>query len=472
MASASLARASNARSSSSGTLPQSPEPDTTAAAVTETPKSATCEAMNSRRAITHSLSTDFPCSLRHFRPRRLYAAVLPPATSTLRIPAFRRLAASYGLNELGDNFAMVALAILVFDGTGSALATAALFVAGKFVPAFGAPVLTARVDRGAAQIVLPTIYLVESVAFMALAVIAATSFSLPLVLALAFVDGTLALTARGLSRAAVASVLDPHDALRSGNAVLNVLFAVSGALGPALAGVVVATTSTATALAIDAGSFAAVALLLATASGLPSATAERAEPWFARFRAGLGYVIQRPVLRALVTAEALAFVFFFLVIPIEVIYSKKTLDAGDLGFGALLGSWGIGMIVGSAAFARFRNSATVVLVGTSTALVGLGYLGLAIAPDIVLACVASAVGGIGNGIQWIAVMTAVQEAVEHRFQARVVGLLESVGAAAPGLGYLLGGVLTSIWSPRIAYLVAGAGVIVVAIAMTRQLASA
>src|SRR3954465_8897261 len=109
--------------------------------------------MKSRRPITNPLSTDFPRSLRKLRRVGLYAAGLPPATSTLHIPAFRRLAASYGLNEFGDNFAIVALAILVFDSTGSALATAALFVAGKFVPAFAAPVFTARVDRGAAQVV-------------------------------------------------------------------------------------------------------------------------------------------------------------------------------------------------------------------------------------------------------------------------------------------------------------------------------
>jgi hypothetical protein len=42
----------------------------------------------------------------------------------------------------------------------------------------------------------------------------------------------------------------------------------------------------------------------------------------------------------------------------------------------------------------------------------------------------------------------------------------------PGIGYLLGGTLTALWSPRIAYAVAGAGVIVVAAAMTRRLASA
>ena len=392
--------------------------------------------------------------------------------SPWRVVAFRRLAVSYGLNEFGDNFALIALAVLVFDGTGSAIATAGLFVAAKFVPAFVAPAVTARTDRMATRAALPALYAGEALTFAALAAIAASGFSLAAVLALAFIDGTIALTARGLSRAAVAVVLTPQDALRSGNALLNVIFSITSAAGPAIAGVVVATTSTAAALAIDAGSFALVALLLATARGLPEASIGPQEPWLARLRQGLRYVRSSPALRTLISAQGAAFVFFTLVTPIEVIYAKETLNAGDTGFGALVAAWGAGMIVGSWIYARARDRPTTMLVGASTLIVGAGYLGMAIAPTIAVACLAAAIGGLGNGVQWIAVVTGVQEEVLDDFQARIVGLLESVTAAAPGVGFLLGGVLTNLWSPRVAFLVAGIGVLLVAAAMTRRLASA
>jgi MFS family permease len=129
------------------------------------------------------------------------------------------------------------------------------------------------------------------------------------------------------------------------------------------------------------------------------------------------------------------------------------------------------MVAGSWFFARLRHRPAVVLVGGSTFVVGCGYLGMAAAPEIVTACLGAALGGLGNGVQWVAVLTAVQEAVSDEFQARIVGLLESVGAAAPGIGFLLGGVLTHVWSPRVAFLVAGTGVLAVAVAMTRRLAS-
>jgi MFS family permease len=396
---------------------------------------------------------------------------VPRNGSPLRISAFRRLAISYAVNEFGDNFALIALAILVFDGTESALATAGLFVAAKFLPAFAAPILVARVDRVATRIVLPSLYVVEAVVFALLAIIAATNFSLVLVLALAFVDGVVALTARGLSRAAVAAVLRPHGTLRAGNGILNVAFSVTSAAGPAIAGLTVALTSAATALAIDAASFALVALLLAASRDLPPAREEAPDRWLARVHAGVAYARRTPLVRTLVTAEGLAFIFFTLVLPIEVIYAKETLDAGDGGFGALVSAWGVGMVGGSLVFARFRERSMVTLVGASTVVVGCGYLAMAAAPEIVSACAGAALGGLGNGVQWVAVLTAVQEAVSDEFQARIVGLLESVGAAAPGVGFLLGGVLTHVWSPRVAFLIAGAGVLAVAAAMTRRLAS-
>lgn len=395
---------------------------------------------------------------------------LDTAPPPLRVPGFPRLALSYAVNELGDNLGVVALAILVLDGTGSALATAGLFMCSRFLPAFTSPWVTARLDQRPVSRSLPALYVLQALAFAGLALIAAHGFWLPAILALAFVDGTLALTGRGLSRGAVAALLLPHGTLRRGNAILNAAFAIASAAGPVAAGVLVATAGTAAALWVDAASFALIAAILVGGRHLPRAAPEHEEGgWVARTRAGVAAVRSEPI-RTLIVAEAVAFVFFFLVIPIEVVYAKETLDAGDIGYGALLTSWGVGLVLGSAVFARLRDRPTRLLVVSSTLLVGAGYLGMAAAPGIALACVASIVGGTGNGVQWVAVLTAVQESLPDTLQARVAGLLESVGAAAPGVGFLIGGTLTAIWSPRLAYLIAGAGVVVVAVAMGRRMA--
>ncbi len=147
------------------------------------------------------------------------------------------------------------------------------------------------------------------------------------------------------------------------------------------------------------------------------------------------------------------------------IYAKETLDAGDSGYGFLLASWGGGMVLGSLVFAAVRRAPLPVLLFFSTVAVGLGYLGLAVAPTLLVACLASVLGGAGNGVQWVSAVSAVQELTTQGMQARVMSVLESVGAAMPGVGYLIGGLIATGSDPRMTFLVAGLGVLaIVAIA--------
>jgi len=382
------------------------------------------------------------------------------ASAAMRAPGFRRLAFSYTVNDLGDTFGLVALAVLVLDQTDSALGTTALFVAARFVPAFLAPLLTARVDRASTRMVLGVMYALEALAFTGLAVLA-TNFALVPVLVLGLVDGTLAITARGVSRGAIANSLNTVGALREGNAIINALFAASSMIGPVLGGVVTAAAGASTALAIDAGSFAVIALVL-VAAPLPRAGHSDAPGWAERLREGLRAASERPQLRQLITAQGAAIVFFTLITPIEVVYATRTLDAGTTGYGILLGTWGAGMLVGAWEFARRRKGSMAVMLWLSTAAIGVGYLGMAAAPGIVVACAASVVGGIGNGVQWIAHLTALQERTPDALQARIGGLMESVAAAAPGFGFLLGGLLTEAGSTRLAFALAGIGILLLA----------
>jgi MFS family permease len=382
----------------------------------------------------------------------------------LRRPLFRRLAATYAINELGDWMGLVALSVLVYDETGSALATAALFIGTGFLPAVLAPVLVARVEIPAPRFALPVLYCVEAAAFGGLALLA-THFSLLGVVVLASIDGALMLAGRALTRSVAAALLEPSGELRAGNAILNVAFTGGAALGPGIAGLVVAGFGVPTALLLDAVSFYLIAWILFTAGTMP-----RAEPEPGRLRervrAGLAYIREKRTLRRLLVAQGAAFVFFAAVIPVEVIYAKETLGAGDSGYGLMLASWGGGMVLGGLVFAAIRQAPLPALLFFSTIGIGAGYLGLAAAPTLALACVASAVGGIGNGIQWVATVSAVQELTVAGMQARVMSVLEAVGAALPGVGFALGGITAALISPRATFLLAGIGVLaIVAVAV-------
>lgn len=376
----------------------------------------------------------------------------------LAVGPFSRLLASYTVNELGDSIGIVALAVLVYDRTQAVAPTAAFFIAAKFLPALVAPALTARLDQISLRRSLPGLYVVEAAAFAALALIADGEFVLALVLALALLDGALAITGRGLTRGAVAAVLQPAGLLKEGNALMNIGFAIASVGGAALAGLLIAQFGLATALLVDAASFAAIAAILAVTRDLPQVSVER-EPWRERFRAGMRFAGRVPQVRLLLIGQAVALVLFTLIVPIEVIYAKESLGTSNAGFGILLASWGAGIVIGSLVYLLIRQRSALGLIVVSTALIGAAYLGMAIAETLLVACLISVVGGAGNGVQWISVVTTLQEMTPSDYQARIVGLLESLGAAMPGVGYLIGGALVALGSPRTAYAVAGAGVL-------------
>jgi len=377
------------------------------------------------------------------------------------VPPFGRLFLSYTTNSIGDYVGLVALALLVYGETRDPLATTALFIAAQFLPAFVAPALTAHVDQLRLRRVLPAIYLGEAIVFLLLALLA-QSFSLVPVLALALVDGVLMLTARGLTRGAVNTVLQPKSLLREGNALFNIGFAAASVGGAALGGVLVSAFGVSAALGVDAATFAVIAIVLATCRSFPSASAER-EPFRKRVTEGLRYARNNRTARFLIGGEAIAVVFFTLIVPIEIVYAAETLGTDELGYGILLSSWGAGIVLGSLLFLSIRRHSVSALVLLSSLAIGAAYLGMAVSRELWLACVFSVVGGLGNGVQWVSVMTALQESTPDDLQARITGLLESLTSATTGVGFLLGGLITAIASPPTAFAVSGIGVVLLVV---------
>jgi MFS family permease len=377
-------------------------------------------------------------------------------TTPLRSQTFRHLAAAFTVNELGNWIGDVALAILVYSRTQSPLWTATLFLSLRFLPALIAPLLTTRVETFPARRILPALHFAEAAIFAALAVLS-HHFVLPLVLALSALDGMLAIAAKALTRSATAAGLLANGLLREGNAILNLGFSMGGAIGPVIAGAVVATSGPGAALWLDAASFAIVAVLLASAPGL-KIESDHAAGAVGRLRAGLREVRERPSVSRLMVALAFILMFNAVAIPIEVVFATHTLHAGDRGYGLLLGAWGVGMIVGAGAFAAARKLPISRVLVASAVVMAAGYCGLAVSPTLVVACLFSALGGIGNGAGSVASVTAIQESLPIPSHSAVMAVLESIGQVMPGVGFVIGGLVTAAGSPRTAYALAGAGV--------------
>jgi predicted MFS family arabinose efflux permease len=151
-------------------------------------------------------------------------------------------------------------------------------------------------------------------------------------------------------------------------------------------------------------------------------------------------------------------VFAMAITPVEVVLVRGTLHAGSAALGVVLGAWGVGMIAGGALVGRIRRRVGLpaLLIGAAVAEAA-AFLGMGLSPSVAGVVAFSALGGVGNGLEGVLFMTAVQERVSDAYQARVSGLMEALLTTAVGVGFLTGGTIAALTGARAAYVTAGLG---------------
>lgn len=378
----------------------------------------------------------------------------------LRLPAYRRLFVAYTLNELAFSIGSLALALLVYRRTGSAIGAAAFFICSQFLPALMSPVLVARLDRRGARGVLAVLYGVEAVLFVALAWIS-SHFALSSALGLIVLDGWLAVSARAIARAATVQVTRPAGLLREGNALANASFSLCFMVGPAIGAAIVAIAGTATALLADAAVFATIAVVLGTAA--PLSTEGIAEGWVGRLGGAFAYLQENRGVRSLFLIQAVAVLSFTISVPVEIVFVQRSLHGGAKAYGALLSVWGAGTVAGSAIYARWRGATSAALIGTGSVALGIGFALMALAPSLAVALVGAAVAGVGNGVEAVAARTALQEQVDESWMALMMSFNEAMFQIMPGVGIVVGGAISALAGPRPALAAAAGGSLIVAI---------
>lgn len=389
----------------------------------------------------------------------------------LPAPGLRRIVLAYTVTKLGTWFGIGALTLAVYNHTHSAVWVSVVMIV-PLLPALLAPALVARVELSPRRGTLSVLGGAQAAAAAVLAVLL-WHFWLPGILLLVALNGPVvnaigallrseaaragagagAITRASQSQRTRAEPPTEQQAAHSANAALNASLAVTAVAGPALAGITVERLGAAAAMCLVAAGFAVCALLMST---LDPYVEEAERSVRARLAAVRAHLQTAPKLRNLLLTQAAALVFFESGFPIEIAYAKSTLRVGESGWGVMVAVWGVGMIAGSLIFARAEGRLGRMLTAGTLA-VGVAYVGFACAPSLALACVAAFVGGVGNGVQWASLLGAVQRATPERLLGRMMGAVEAIGAASPALGLCLGGAITAIASPRIAFLAMGLG---------------
>jgi len=375
-------------------------------------------------------------------------------------PAFRRLLAARTVSHVGDGIAVIALVLLVQDQRRTGTAVGALLLATS-IPRFLGPVAGAIVDRVEQRSLMVACDLGQAAIF---GTIAWLQPSFPVLLALVALAAVLDTLFAPAGRSALPALVRPEQLMRA-NAWIGMSLNVQVAAGPVLGGLLYSWLGGRGALAANALSFVLSALFLWGLPPLrPPADGGEARGFLAVGMDGLRFAWRNRVVRTLIVALFVGVAFAGLDDVALVFLVRETFHGSALAYGLVTGAYGVGMLLGSIGLSWKGTAAaagTVFLLGWVAG--GVGAVLTGIAPLIAVVAVGQAIAGVGNAVEVVAMDTLVQRSVPREMLGRVFGLVGTAAPAGHTLAFAGGGFLVDLFGPKIVFLIAGLGVLVVLI---------
>ncbi|MEH0937650.1 MFS transporter [Micromonospora psammae] len=257
--------------------------------------------------------------------------------------------------------------------------------------------------------------------------------------------------------AAVVPELVPRDQLRSAAALGSISFNAARAIGPALAGVLIARTGIAPVFALNAVAFGVFALALYRWRPENARAVEVPERFTAALRAGGRYVRHSPIVRRLLR-RALVFLVpgsaLWALLPLV---ADRRLGLDSTGYGLLLAALGVGAVLGGVLLPRVQTwlSPNQILLAAGLLFGGtLLVVGTIRAIPLVLLVLLPA------GLAWVTVLVNVSAELQLFLpgwvRARGLAVYQVVFAGGQALGAFIWGVVADMAGLVTAFVAAGA----------------
>ncbi len=380
---------------------------------------------------------------------RIPAATPDPITSRDRL-AIPALIGANAISATGNNLTSIAIPWFVYITTGSATQTGLVAFAGLLPIAIGGIFGGAIIDRigfksasiisdiasGVTVAMIPTLYLLDVLAFWHL-------------LVLAFV-GALLDVPGSTARSAMVPKLARRVAmpLERANSAVQLSFFGAQVVGPAIAGALIGIVGAASVLFFDAATFAMSAIIIAVLISYPARMTHADESARADQRAsilrdamdGLRFIYRESFIRAMLSVAIFAnFLFSPLFAVVFPVYVKDRFDSAT-ALGLLATSFGVGSVAGTILYGTLgtRLPRYPIFAGGAV-LLTIGLWMLPWSPSLLFSIAAGFIAGLSLGPFNILASVVLQERVPEEMLGRVFGALGLTQLASP-LGVLLAGI--------------------------------
>lgn len=390
------------------------------------------------------------------RPRPTGTRDIPGFATVLGNREFRGLWLAEALSVAGDQLAKVALAIMVFDRTESAL-WAALVYSMTFLPALaGGLGLSQLADR------LPRRNLLVNCALIQAALIGLMTIPhMPLVAlcALVFLVSLVSAPANAAQNATTRESFDDDAQYLRSQDLRGITMNAMMLVGLAAGGVLVTLVGTRTALAIDAVTFLlAAAVVFGTVQWRPAA-GNPDDGWFD----GARLVFADRKLRILLM---MALLVGLTVVPEGLAAPlARQLGAPDPAIGWLLAADPLGFVIGAFVLSHYVRAETRLrLIGPLAVVSSAVLIPFALQPTLPLALLLLALSGAA-GAYLLTITAEVATSVANDVRGSVLGVVRAALRVAQGIGIVAGGaVATWLESATATAALAGALATVIAVA--------
>jgi MFS family permease len=387
---------------------------------------------------------------------------------SLRQPNYRRFFAGHAVSVIGTWMQRVAQDWLVLSLTGSGVAlgvsTALQFGPMLALGLWGGTVVD-RVDRR--RLIIAT-QSVQAALAATLGILALTgAVRLWMVYALALVLGLVTVLDSPARQAFVGEMVEPADYVNA-QALNSTVHNAGRLVGPAIAGILIATSGVGLAFVVNAVSFVAVLIGLVRMDVGTLRTVRNGGPRKGQAREGLRYVMASPELRAvllLVGVVALLGQNFRVVLPL---LAQDTFHSGAEVYGYLTAALGLGAVLG-ALFSASKETATSWGLVLSCLAFGVVNLIAAAAPTLTAAYLAMVAIGFVNIVLNTLGRAVLQLGSDQAMHGRVLALHGLVFLGSTPFGGPLLGWICEAYGARAGFVVAGVSALVVGGALLPRL---
>jgi MFS family permease len=392
--------------------------------------------------------------------------VLPSSSravfAALRHRNFRLFLTGQFISLCGTWMQTIAQGWLVLQLTNSAFAVGLVTALGSLpillFSLYGG-VIADRVNKRRFILVLQSLMLLEA---LTLGVLTALDLiTVHWVMGLAVFFGFLTAFEVPTRQAFVAEIVDRED-LMNAIALGSSAFNLARVIGPALAGVLIATLGLSACFFANAASYLAVIASLVRMQG-PDARVPAATPLWTALGEGFGYVFGSRWPRALVIIVTTFSIFGFSFMPLMPVFARDALGLDATGYGVMVASIGIGALAAAffmAAFGgRVRQSRLVL---GSSILFGTVLVAASLAPRFWSAVVLFTLCGGVMALNGIAANTMLQTEAPDELRGRVMGFYSFMVLGLAPFGSLQAGWVAEHFGVRVAFSAGGLVCLVVA----------